>query len=133
MSWHSTSLVPAIPAVVTMTFERIGWEIRSVDIDLANGKAEARLFRNDGRWIHLSADVSGRSVIERWQREVVVTRGAPSVHDRFLGRTACGGARSALRVMCDYIAENPSPGRGALAASNVRDAVRLLMSVEEQS
>lgn len=132
-SGGAAALVPPVPDVVTMTFERIGWEIRSVDIDLSTGKAVARLFRFDGRWLYLSADASGRAVIERWQREKVVECGSPSIRDRFLGRTSCAGARSALRSLCDYVAENPAPGLDALPVGSVRDAVRLLMSAEGQS
>ncbi len=92
-----------------------------------------RLFRADGRWLFLSADAEGRATIERWQREETFDRrkggaGFDAIHDHFLGRLRCDGARAALRMLCTYVAENPAPGHVALPAADIRAAVRLLMN-----
>ena len=125
-----------VPSVVSMMLESIGWEIRTVEIDLVAGRSVLELHRFDGPWVHLSARLEGKVTIERWQRETVMScgndgvRGAPRnvIQDRFLGRTSCPGTRSALRVLSDYLVDNPEPGRAALPAATVRDAVRLLMT-----
>ena len=120
-------------------FEQIGWEIREVSIDIARGIAVMRLFRRDGLWLFVAADASGKSTIERWQRESVMANGrgcsgrgfkSNVIKDSFLGRSSCFGARSALRAMCDYVAENPAPGCASLSATTVRNSVRLLMGDE---
>lgn len=125
----------AVPALTIAMLEQIGWEIREVSIDLAAGRAVVRLHRHDGRHLYVAADASGKATVERWQRETTPTGSIRSdvVSDRFLGRSPCFGARSALRTMCDYIAENPAPGCAALPASTVRDSIRLLMAASEAS
>jgi hypothetical protein len=131
----SAALAPSVPSSVVAVFHRIGWEIREVSIDLSRGKAVVRLFRYDGRWLHLSVKVDGDATIERWHRDRPDQRGMggsgplfEGIKDTFLGRTVCTSARPALRALCNYVAENPAPGREALPASTVRDAVRLLMT-----
>lgn len=132
---RNVALSPAIQSAVVATFERIGWEIREVNINLATGKAIVRLFRSDGRWLYLSASADSTATIERWHRDRLDQRGmggiGPMFHgmdDRFLGRTRCVHARHALRALADYVAENPAPGREALPATAIRNAVRMLIS-----
>lgn len=126
----STTIDRTVPALTVALFERIGWEIRELTIDLAAGRAVVRLHRQDGRWLYVAADSSGRATVERWQRDRKPTGsgGADVVTDTFLGRTHCLGARAALRAMANYVADNPAPGRTALPRSDVRDGVRLLMN-----
>lgn len=99
-----------------------------------------RLFRYDGRWLYLSADADGRASVERWHRDPTVERDMGGVgvrydgfKDRFLGRVRCEGAPSVLRVLCDYVAENPAPGFAALPASTVRDALRPMLTLGERT
>ena len=138
ISWYAAALTPIVRPVVTMMLEQIGWEIRDIDRD--HGRAVMRLFRADGRWLHVAMPKDGRATIERWQRDDTMERGkgrrgdrGPTVYafeDRFLGRTRCDGVQSLLRAMCDYLADNPAPGRPALSAGAVGRAVGLLMSGE---
>lgn len=115
-----------------------GWEVRNLDLDLVAGRATVELRRDDGRWVLLSVDAHGRASIERHQRTVVLGRHSSArgrvvrseqIEDVFLGRQRCDGARSALRALCNYVADNPAPGRPALPSSAVRAAFAPLMSV----
>lgn len=131
---HKDNLpVPSVPVPVLKVLRRLGWEIRSMDLDLTRDKVDMRLFRDDGRWLHLSTPRSGRAVIERWHREPTIERASKrgpqfdAFRDEFLGRIHCGHPRQALRTLCDYLADNPAPDHAALPAAEVRDAVRLLM------
>lgn len=124
----TTTDLKALAAVLHLA----GWEVRNVDLDLVAGRAVVELHRYDGRWVYLSADDLGRASIERWHRNAVVTRyqGGPQCdgfEDLFLGRTRCEGARSALRSLCSYVADNPAPGFRTLAAPDVRRALAPLM------
>lgn len=126
--------------VVTHSLARVGWEIRSADIDLVRGKVAMCIFRHDGRWLHLSAEAEGRASVERWQRGRAVDRHrgrlgfqADVIKDEFLGRMRCNGAQSALRVLCDYVAENPAPGHAALPAADVHAALQSLLALEVSS
>ena len=112
----STTIDRTVPALTVAIFEQIGWEIREVSIDMAAGRAVVRLHRQDGRWLYVAADASGKATIERWQRgrRATGSGGADVVVDEFLGRTPCLGARAALRAMCDYVAENPAPGMSSV-------------------
>lgn len=130
-------LLPVVPAVLAMALEQIGWEIRSVDLDLAKGRATIEMFRSDGRWLHLSTDDEGHAKIERFDRRVSFERcpgGSFSnvVRDHFLGRTRCAGGRAALRSLSDYLADNPAQGRAQLSKGATRDALRLLMGGPEK-
>ena len=123
----------AIPVPLTIMLEQIGWELRTVGLDLVVGRAVLELHRADGRWLHVATDRLGRATIERWQRERVIKRQigggclGDGFDDRFLGRTHCAGARAALRSMADYVAQNPAPGRVELPRADVRNALRLMM------
>ena len=112
--------------------ERHGWDLRNLDIDLVAGRAVVELHRFDGRWVYLDARVDGSTSIERWQRRQVVTRyrGGPECdgfEDQFLGRTKAEGPRSGLRVLCNYLADNPMPGFPQLSAVDARGLFRLAL------
>lgn len=114
------------------TLTRAGWEVRTLDLDLVSGRAVVELHRADGRWLYLAADALGRASVERWHREAIVTRyrGGPECdghRDQFLGRTRFDGARSALRHLSTYVADNPTPGRDRLDVGDVRGALAPLM------
>ena len=125
------AITDAIQVVVTSTLERGGWEIRSAEIDLVREEVVLSAHRTDGRWLYLRGG-RGRVVVERFQRQegLDTYRGGLTVdvvRDEFLGRDTFDGPRVALRYMCNYIADNPAPGKHALPASTVRNAIRLLM------
>lgn len=114
-------------------FERIGWEIEHCDIDLDAGRLDMVVRRFDGRWLRLHVDRFGRATMERFTRVIKIGVRAgetgpqsPQINDFFLGRNRCEGARSGLRMLCGYVAENPPPGFVALPAADVR---RLLAPV----
>lgn len=67
------------------TLARVGWEVRTLDLDLVSGRAVVELHRVDGRWLYLVADSLGRASVERWHREAVVTR--------YRGGPECDGHR----------------------------------------
>lgn len=128
-------VAPARDAVSAIAhgFERIGWELRAVEIDMVAGRVVIEAHRFDGRWVYVTADGLGRASVERWHRDAVVYRyrGGPTndgFEDRFLGRTRCEGPRSALRTLCNYIADNPAPGFSALAAADVRRLIAPLLA-----
>lgn len=120
--------------VLAAQLERHGWEVRSVDIDMIAGRAVVEIHRFDGRWLYLACNDGGSVNLERWQREAVVTRyrGGPecdSFKDQFLGRSRPEGLRAGLRMLCNYIADNPAPGFPAIGTHDVRRLVAPLMSV----
>ena len=134
---------PSAPSVGDATralacgLQRIGWEIREVDIDTVAGRAVVRLHRFDGRWLHLAADDIGRASLERWQRDAIVYRyrGGPQCdghEDRFLGRSRHEGLRSGLRSLCTYIADNPAPGFPSLTSADVRRLVAPLLTLNPE-
>jgi hypothetical protein len=91
--------------------ERAGWEVRFIDLDLTGEpKAEIRLMRHDGRWLHARVD-DRRCFIERFQRRVTEsTKGRTplnrEIDDAFMGRQHFPGARVLLRHLTAYVAEN---------------------------
>lgn len=104
---------------------RLGWEARAIEIDVSTGQAVLELERADGRWLHVACDRHGRASVERWSRAIVTERGKGRVpwvdrcKDTFLGRERHDGILDALRGACEYVAENPAPGRERLPASLV--------------
>jgi hypothetical protein len=91
--------------------ERAGWEVRFIDLDLTGEpKAEIRLMRHDGRWLHARVD-DRRCFIERFQRRVTEsTKGRTplnrQISDDFLGRQHFPGARALLRHLTAYVTDN---------------------------
>lgn len=116
-------------------FERAGWDLREVDVDLVTGRMVVRIHRFDGRWLYLAARADGGATLERWHRTATVKRafGAPNgaqfdtFDDQFLGRSRAEGIRSGLRSLSTYIAENPCPGRPALTVPEVRGLLSVLL------
>lgn len=109
---------------VNRCLARAGWELRTLDVDLVAGRLAARLFRADGRWLHVSGDVLGRWALERWHRSATVERcfgvgpQFDSCEDQFLGRVR-GAQQDVLHWMSSYIAENPAPGYRAIPVDAV--------------
>lgn len=117
--------------IVTATLERVGWEIRSAEIDLVRGEVILIAHRFDGRWLYLRGTNDG-GVVERFQRSEINERRSRGllidvIVDEFLGRDRCEGPRSGLRHVCNYIADNPSPGFPALSSGVIKNAIRLLL------
>ncbi|MGY0790913.1 hypothetical protein ACW7BJ_16225 [Azospirillum argentinense] len=96
---------------------RAGWEIEYIDLDLTGDlpKATIKVTRADGRWLLARVDRLGRASVERFQRERFLGKTpnvkgraplSPQVNDQFLGRSHYEGARSMLRGLTGYIADN---------------------------
>jgi hypothetical protein len=94
-----------------------GWEVEFIDLDLTGDqpKANIKVVRADGRWLLARVDHLGRASIERFHRERFLDRApntkgrvplSPQVNDQFLGRSHFEGARSMLRHLTAYIADN---------------------------
>lgn len=94
-----------------------GWEVEFIDLDLTGEqpKVDIKVTRADGRWLLARVDQIGRASIERFQRQRSLgmtpnTKGrrplSPQVDDEFLGRDQFTGARSMLRGLTAYIADN---------------------------
>lgn len=92
--------------------ERIGWTIENAEIDLVNETARIELRRGD---LHVTFDArNGRASSTRervyTETQLVGRRGdrfrAEVLRTRFVGRTRHEGARSGLRWLCGYIADN---------------------------
>ncbi len=107
----------------------IGWEVRALDLNAAEGKAVMTLRRSDGRSLHVSTDTHG-AVVERWAHEAPNLRpaykgGKKGIENaRFIGRDRVPGFRSALRLAARYLADNPAPGRPALDSGAARNILR---------
>jgi len=108
------------------TLGRLGWEARAIEIDVSTGQAVLELERADGRWLHVACDRHGRASVERWSRAIVTDRTCKGrvpwvdrCKDTFLGRVRHDGFIAALRGACEYVTENPAPGRERLPASLV--------------
>ena len=124
------SILPPQPTTgnviaLRQTLQLHGWDIRTVEIDLIAGRAIVEIHRFDGRWIYLAGSPEGSVNLERWHRTPTVYRyrGGPECdgfNDQFLGRSRPEGLRSGLRSLCNYIADNPSPGFPALDMHEVR-------------
>lgn len=107
-----------------------GWEVEYIDIDLTAEKPKAtiRVNRDDGRFLIAKVDALGRANFETFQRERSLgmnasTKGkrplTPLVDDIFIGRQRFEGARSMLRGMTNYLADNAS---SPVALSDMRAA-----------
>jgi hypothetical protein len=113
-----------------------GWTIDFIDIDLTgvDHKVDIKLSRDDGLWLLARVDPLGRATVEFFQREKSLgmspnTKGrrplSPQVDDVFLRRQRFEGARSMLRHVTAYIADN-SVGQACLG--EVRSAWAAVMS-----
>lgn len=99
-----------------MVMRRAGWEIDYIDLDLTGDqpKADIRVNRGDGRFVIAKVDGQGRAMFETFQRDRNLrmdpknpqSRMAPHLDDTFLGRQKFEGARSMLRGMVTYLADN---------------------------
>jgi hypothetical protein len=99
-----------------MVMRRAGWEIDYIDLDLTGDqpKADIRVNRGDGRFVIAKVDGQGRAMFETFQRDRNLrmdpknpqSRMAPHLDDTFLGRQKFDGARSMLRGMVTYLADN---------------------------
>lgn len=94
-----------------------GWEVEFADLDLTGDRARAdiKVVRNDGRWVLARVDHLGRASITRYHRTSFLGRTSsskgriplsPQMDDQFLGRSNFEGARSMLRWLTSYIADN---------------------------
>lgn len=107
---------------LAVALDRLGWEVRALDLDASTGRAVLELERADGRWLHVACDRHGRATVERWSRGIVMEREKWRVpwvdrcKDAFLGRERHVGFSGALRSASEYVAANPAPGREALPA-----------------
>lgn len=139
MDKSNIALLPLVqPAVVTRlacVMRSAGWEINFIDIDLTNQtpKADIRVMRDDGRWLHARVDGLGRVFIDRFQRDrrlgmSASTKGrrplSPLVDERFLGRIQCQGARQMLRELTNYLVDNATH---PVTLVNMRSAWAALM------
>lgn len=112
MSTEIAAVDPAIRAL-QLGLERAGWTIIAAEIDLSRETARIEVKRADGRHITFDAR-NGRATITRehmerrpvFIKQVVKGYIAERIEMRFLGRTSHEGARSGLRAMCSYIADN---------------------------
>lgn len=114
----------------------IGWEIRSVDIDMVSQRMDMSVHRDDGRWIHIRIS-EGKCVLERNHRDwhsdnqaAGYKRGAripaPSAgwcYDLFLGRSTFTSPVAAFRALAFYIADNSNASR-----IEAKDAVRPMLA-----
>ena len=94
-----------------------GWEVEFADIDLTGDqvRADIKVVRNDGRWLLARVDHLGRASITRYHRTNFLGRTpnskgcvplSPQIDDQYLGRSRHEGARSMLRSLTAYIADN---------------------------
>jgi len=114
-----------------LALESIGWQLLSVEIDVAAQTARIELVQGD---LRVTFDARNgrtsiaRELMERTRRRVgrkgdfIV---AEEIETRFSGRQSCGGFRSGLRTLAHYVADN-SPR--ALTHSEARDIFRPLLA-----
>lgn len=110
-------VMPQALSACQLAMSKAGWEVDYVDLDLTGSapKAEIKVRRHDGRWLWARVDQIGRCTLETFQRETTLGESAcygkqaPRCYrheDHFLGRWKTEGARSMLRLMTNYIADN---------------------------
>lgn len=121
------AVASAAANALAVALERLGWSLRNVEIDLAEGRARITLRRDS---LHVTLDAQhGRVTIER---EIVEARVSKNVRapqlgglDRvLLGRQRFDGLRVAMRSLAHYVADN-TPGLDRLAG---RDIFRPLLA-----
>lgn len=115
MTEHLSTRHPGDPVThLARVMQSAGWEIEYADLDLIgdNQRVEIRIMRTDGRWLLARVDHAGRASITRYHRSVSLGKRpgrvplSPQIDDQFLGRSKHEGARSMLRSLTTYIAEN---------------------------
>ncbi len=105
--------LPAAIAALQRTLERGGWTVETIDLDLHRDTARAEFRRGDGRRITFDARNGSACIVREHGSQ-------------FLGRTRVPfGARPALKLLCNYLADN---GTAPMLASEVRNAMRIAMS-----
>lgn len=139
LNTYGTAAIESKTIALRAGLALMGWEVETVEIDMAAERAVLVLKRYDGRWLHV-AGTKDRATVERWQRRMVMARDFDLVRPRtnlaseraeetFLGRDRTPRVRSALRLACTYVADNPAPGRQALPVAAVRALLAPLMAV----
>lgn len=114
-----------------VSLERLGWSIIAAEFDLSREAARIEIKRFDGLLITFDAR-NGRAsitreIIERRTRFIKQVKGgymAERIEPRFIGRDTRSGARSGLRWLCNYIADNCD---GKATAVDVRRMFSLVM------
>ena len=120
----STTAVDRLASVMRAA----GWEVEFADLDLSGDQARAdiKVVRDDGRWLLARVDHLGRASITRYHRASFLGRTpsnkgriplSPQIDDQFLGRSNFEGARSMLRSLTAYIADNAT---GPVALADLR-------------
>lgn len=106
----STELAAQL-TVSTIHLARLGWELRSVEVDSVARRVDVQAHHTSGRWVHLRISDRG-ATLERWQRSVSTVSGGrvptyDRVDDQFLGRAhITGGVSDAMRALVDYLVDN---------------------------
>lgn len=124
--------------LLQMAMNSIGWEVRTMDIDLTGEmpRCTVEVHRDDGRWLYLRVDQYGRASMETWHREIRIGMQAnrkpgarmaqsPQITDHFIGRRRFSGPRAMMRNLCYYIADN---ALRPVQLAGVKNAWRLVMS-----
>lgn len=104
-------------ANLARTLESAGWEINFFDLDLSGNqpRADIRITRFDGLWLHARVDSLGRCSLEMFRRSKSLGMSAnirgrqplsPQVNDEFLGRRRAPSPRVMLRDLCNYLVDN---------------------------
>lgn len=117
-------------AALARTLERAGWQILAVDIDMTRETARIELRRGD-TFVTFDAR-NGKASTTRERQEIRTHKAgrrgdiyrAERVHMHFIGRERHEGARSGLRWLTNYLADN---SEGALTAGEARRMLAPLM------
>lgn len=124
--------------------EANGWSLLTCELDMHHQTARVELKRVDGRRVTLDARNGKATIIreqDRTRRVLVGAGGCESGRgglpcDRtapeFLGRTRHEGARSALRSLCAYLADNAA-GERTVPAVRLRGLLGPMMSATERT
>lgn len=115
---RGTLLTSASQRALVHALERAGWALLTCELDMHAQTARVELRRFDGRRVTLDAR-NGKATITREQdrtRQVLVGAGGcesrrgglpcERTAPELIGRTRYEGARSALRSLCTYLADN---------------------------
>lgn len=117
-------------AALVRTLERAGWQLLAVDIDMTRETARIELRRGE---LFVTFDArNGKASTTRERQEIRTYKAgrkgdiyrAERVHMHFIGRARHEGARSGLRWLTNYIADNSAT---PLTAGEVRLMLAPLM------